>query len=114
MSLLDDIRAAQIRAGEDAVIKSLERSGLKVSADQIDDKGVDVSTDYKTMFEQAVRSLAAIDDALGIGDDGCGELDQTLYAIAELKRIASESPASPCPTCEALALTVMMDQTGAA
>lgn len=29
-------------------------------------------TDYKSMFEQAVRTLAAIDEALGIGDDGCG------------------------------------------
>lgn len=28
-------------------------------------------TDYKSMFEQAVRTLAAIDEALGIGDDGC-------------------------------------------
>lgn len=29
-------------------------------------------TDYKSMFEQAARTLAAIDEALGIGDDGCG------------------------------------------
>ena len=42
-------------------------------------------TDYKSMFEQAVRTLAAIDEALGIGDDGCGDPDQTLTAIAELK-----------------------------
>ena len=42
-------------------------------------------TDYKSMFEQALRTLAAIDDALGIGDDGCGDPDQTLTAIAELK-----------------------------
>ena len=42
-------------------------------------------TDYKSMFEQAVRTLAAIDDALGIGDDGCGDPEQTLYAIDELK-----------------------------
>ena len=42
-------------------------------------------TDYKSMFEQAVRTLAAIDEALGIGDDGCGDIDQTLTAIAELK-----------------------------
>ena len=34
-------------------------------------------TDYKSMFEQAVRILAAIDEALGIGDDGCGDIDQT-------------------------------------
>ncbi len=42
-------------------------------------------TDYKSMFEQAVRTLAAIDEALGIGDDGCCDPDQTLTAIAELK-----------------------------
>lgn len=42
-------------------------------------------TDYKSMFEQAVRTLAAIDDALDIGDDGCAAPDQTLDAIANLK-----------------------------
>jgi hypothetical protein len=42
-------------------------------------------TDYKSMFEQAVRTLAAIDEALGIGDDGCGDPEQTLDAIACLK-----------------------------
>lgn len=41
-------------------------------------------TDYKVLFEQAVRTLAAIDDALGIGEDGCGDPDKTLFAIAEL------------------------------
>lgn len=116
-------------------------------------------TDYKSMFEQAVRTLAAIDEALGIGDDGCGDPEQTLEAIADLKRkvgaggtavtremigaahdimlargdfvlsaallekiyLAMEQAAPPaqtpfdaCPTCEALARTVMMDQTGAA
>ena len=44
-------------------------------------------TNYKSMFEQAVRTLAAIDEALGIGDDGCGDPDQTLTAIAELKSL---------------------------
>jgi hypothetical protein len=74
-------------------------------------------TDYKSMFEQAVRTLAAIDEALGIGDDGCGDPDQTLTAIAELKAAKVGTPQTPfdtCPTCEALARTVMMDQTGAA
>jgi len=42
-------------------------------------------TDYKSMFEQAVRTLAAIDEALGIGDDGCGDPEQTLDAIACMK-----------------------------
>lgn len=118
-------------------------------------------TDYKSMFEQAVITLAAIDEALGIGDDGCGDPDQTLTAIEELKaakvgagRTATvtremigaahdvtlskgdfvlsanlleriylamdqaappqQTPFDTCTTCEALARTVMMDQTGAA
>jgi hypothetical protein len=47
-------------------------------------------TDYKCMFEQAVRTLAAIDEALGIGDDGCGDPDQT--------RGQRESPCSSLAT----------------
>lgn len=104
---------------------------------------------------------AEIAAQLGIGDDGCGDPEQTLYAIAELKAkkvgaggtapvtremigaahdvmlakgdfvlsanlleriyLAMEQAAPPpqtpfdtCPTCEALARAVMMDQTGAA
>lgn len=112
--------------------------------------------DYKSMFEQAVRTLALIDEALGIGDDGCGDPDQTLTAIADLKARAAgggsvtremitaahgvtleggdivlsarlleriylamaqaapppQTPFDTCPTCEALARTVMMDQAG--
>ena len=140
-------------------------------------------TDYKSMFEQAVRTLAAIDEALGIGDDGCGDPEQTLDSIACLKaspiseeamdilraendKLKAEArkvgsggtavtrdmitaahgvtletgdvvlsaklleriykamaarqplprnqPCTTCKTCEALARTVMMDQTGAA
>ena len=74
--------------------------------------------DYKSMFEQAVRTLAAIDEALGIGDDGCGDPEQTLTVIAELKVGAAATPPKTsfdtCPTCEALARAVMMDQTGTA
>lgn len=45
---------------------------------------------YKNMFEQAVRTLAAIDEALGL-DDGCASPDETLTAIKGLKaRAASE------------------------
>lgn len=36
--------------------------------------------------------LAAIDDALGIGDDGCCDPDQTLTAIAELKALQKMEP----------------------
>lgn len=61
-------------------------------------------TDYKSMFEQAVRTLAAIDEALGIGDDGCCDPDQTLDAIAELKATAARG--------EELARAVMADNVG--
>lgn len=73
-------------------------------------------SDYKSMFQQAVRALASIDNALGIGDDGCGDLDQTLTAIAELKAKAEQAAPQTitCQTCEALARAVMMDQTGSA
>ena len=42
-------------------------------------------TDYKRMFEQAIRTLVVIDEALGIDGDGCNDPGQTLYAIARLK-----------------------------
>lgn len=63
-------------------------------------------TDYKNMFEQAVRTLAAIDEALGIGDDGCGDPEQTLYAIEELKAEARRGVE--------LARAVMADNVGKA
>ena len=40
---------------------------------------------YKAMFEAAVKALAEIDYALGIGADGCNDLEGTLFRIAELK-----------------------------
>ena len=61
-------------------------------------------TNYKIMFEQAVRTLAAIDDALGIGDDGCGDPDLTLTAISDLKKLARRG--------ESLAVAVMADKFG--
>jgi hypothetical protein len=59
---------------------------------------------YKNMLEDAIRSLVAIDEALGIGDDGCSDTENTLYAIAELKAAAARG--------EALALSVMSDNVG--
>ena len=56
--------------------------------------------DYKSMFEQAVRTLAAIDDALGIGDDGCGEPDITLTAIRKMKAAAHREALVNIPTHE--------------
>lgn len=65
------------------------------------DEWNDAQVMRKVMFEQTIRALAAIDDALGIGDDGCADLEQTLDAIAELKASAARG--------EALAHTVMAD-----
>jgi hypothetical protein len=62
--------------------------------------------EYKSMFEQAIRTLAAIDEALGIGDDGCGDPEQTLYAIEELKADARRGVE--------LARAVMSDNVGKA
>ncbi len=62
--------------------------------------------EYKSMFEQAIRTLAAIDEALGIGDDGCGDPEQTLYAIEELKAEARRGVE--------LARAVMADNVGKA
>lgn len=60
-------------------------------------------TQYKRMFEAACSALGVIGEALGVDEDE-GGAEPILAAIAELK-------ASPCPTCKALARTVMMDQT---
>lgn len=38
--------------------------------------------DYRRMFEEAVAALGAIDDVLGIGEDGCGS---PLATIAQVK-----------------------------
>lgn len=58
---------------------------------------------YKVMFEQAVSTLAAIDDALGIGDDGCGDPEQTLSAIDELKASATHACAPSMASIESAA-----------
>ena len=42
--------------------------------------------DYKTLFTAAVSALAQIDDALGIGSDGCSNgILETLQAIDYIK-----------------------------
>lgn len=58
-----------------------------------------------SMFKQAVRTLAAIDEALGIGDDGYADPDITLAEIEDLKAAAKRG--------EALARAVMADSTSA-
>lgn len=52
-------------------------------------------TDYKSMFEQAVDTLAAIDEALGIADYGCCDPGKTLTAITELKAKVQATQAVP-------------------
>ena len=47
-------------------------------------------TDYKSLFEQAVLTLAAINNALGIEDDGCADPERTLWEIAELRAAAEK------------------------
>ena len=66
--------------------------------------------DYKEMFEEAVKSLALIDYALGIGDDGCNDLEGTLFRIAELKGEQEELEVK-ARRGESLAMAVMADQT---
>lgn len=51
-----------------------------------------------------IRALAAIDDALGLPQDGCNSTAQTLAKIEELKAAAARG--------ESLAHTVMADETG--
>jgi hypothetical protein len=65
---------------------------------------MEVHVMYKSIFEQAVRVLAAIDEALGLEEDGCNSPERTFAAIAELKAKAARG--------EELARTVMADNTG--
>jgi len=41
--------------------------------------------DYKALFASAISALARIDEALGIGEDACGEPGQTIFAIHEMQ-----------------------------
>ena len=41
---------------------------------------------YESLFNSAISALARIDEALGIVDDGCGEPDQTIFAIHEMQQ----------------------------
>lgn len=81
----------KMRDPERTIVCDVLANGDTLPPDQAGDRytidGKANITDYKSLFEQAVRTLAAIDEALGIGDDGCGDPDQTLHAIAELKAL---------------------------
>jgi len=62
-------------------------------------RGTTHGEDYKRLFENAVRSLAAIDNALGIDPDESGGAEPILEAIAELKA-ASGAPVAWLTTYE--------------
>jgi hypothetical protein len=57
---------------------------------------------YQSLFQNAVSALAAIDDALGLPQDGCKSTARTL---AEIKKLRSSHGQA-----QALARTVMLDQ----
>ena len=52
MSLHDEIRSAQIRAGEDAVIRNLERLGLAPSAPQTESRLEVLEREHQEFFER--------------------------------------------------------------
>ena len=57
-----------------------------------------------SMLAATIRALAAIDDALGLPQDGCNSTEQTIDEIKRLRAAADRG--------EALARSVMADQTG--
>jgi hypothetical protein len=78
--------------------------------------------EHQAMWPQMIRALAAIDEALGLPEDGCNSLAQTLAAIARhrdaLRDLANAADAvgvrhfnsdDPSPEVQALQLA-----TGAA
>lgn len=100
MQALQEISAA-IAEAEAEQAQPVANGKLKVT---LQDTPTEIElTQYKRMFEAACYALGVIGEALGVDEDE-GGAEPILAAIAELK-------ASPCPTCKALARTVMMDQT---
>ena len=72
-------------------------------------------TDLRTAAQQALEALEHIDsrdnDSDFLQPHECYQLDAAITAL----RAALEQPEhepKPCPTCQALARAVMMDQTG--
>lgn len=57
---------------------------------------------YQSLFQNAVSALAAIDDALGIPQDGCNSTARTLAEIKKLRSAHGQS--------QALARADMLDQ----
>ena len=67
MSLHDEIRSAQIRAGEDAVIRNLERLGLAPSAPQTESRLDVLEREHQEFFERwhaERRKREALEDAI--------------------------------------------------
>lgn len=67
MSLLDEIRSAQIRAGEDAVIRNLERLGLTPASPQAEGRLEVLEREHQEFFErwhEERRKREAMEDAM--------------------------------------------------
>lgn len=73
-----------------AVFGAADHDGAKQQVEPSDE-----AASYKRMFEDAVRSLAAIDEALGIDPDESGGAAPILEAIAALKKQAAQQQAEP-------------------
>ena len=67
-------------------------------------------TDLRTAAQQALEALEAMQSYAAAERKGLLICDESIIAL----RAALEQPDGPCPTCVALARTVMMDQMGTA
>jgi hypothetical protein len=105
----EPVKLAQCAPAEDGVCV---QSGLRAEQPSqqkskklkvtLEDRPIDIElAQYKRMFNAACSALGSIGDSLGV-DPEEGGAEPILAAIAELKS---------CATCEALARTVMLDQT---
>lgn len=68
-------------------------------------------TDLRTAAQQA---LEALEDMLGWQSLAPQTIQESAKGRAAALRAALAEPDGPCPTCVALARTVMMDQMGSA
>lgn len=95
--LLENIRAAQVRAGEDAVLDNLRAKGLlpvprpdptnEHTVEELQGQLAAMTEKcerYKRMYTDAVSSLATVDEALGIPELDAGGAAPILAAIQRL------------------------------
>jgi hypothetical protein len=72
-------------------------------------------TDLRTAAQQALELLKELQGGCTDSDDGTVEaITVWCPEVIENLEAALEQPDGPCPTCVALARTVMMDQMGTA